>query len=127
MTELRKWIEESVNDVTKNKRILILFGPPGSAKETAVKVITEEINVNILEWKNPDERLFSLGEIDDLAEVPTEFIKFKSVKDDTCLQFIDFIHSSTLGYQSKSLVLIKEYPHILNQNKNEFEQILYKD
>ena len=50
--ELRSWILQACRDIEATKGILLISGPPGSAKETAVKSICHEQNISISEWKN---------------------------------------------------------------------------
>ena len=116
-----------MEDRNNTKRILILGGPPGSSKETAVRAICREANPEIIinEWKNPSDRFRDELLEEEIMTLPSEFVNFNSIRDDTCSQFIRFIHESTL-FGENNLVLVKEYPHILEQYKDEFEQIIIK-
>ena len=71
------------------------------------------------EWQN-----VSSG--DNERYLPSTCNDFESIKDESCVAFIDFIHSATLYGTNKrfSVVIIKEIPHIFEKYPNEFEQII---
>ena len=103
----------------KTKGILLLSGPPGCGKDTAVKSLCHELNIGVTEWQN-----VSSG--DNERYLPSTCNDFESIKDESCVAFIDFIHSATLYGTNKrfSVVIIKEIPHIFEKYPNEFEQII---
>ena len=52
VADVRRWLE----DVTEGKirqRLLVLKGAAGTAKTTTVKLLAKDMNIEILEWRNP--------------------------------------------------------------------------
>ncbi|KAF9261419.1 Rad17-domain-containing protein [Marasmius fiardii PR-910] len=55
--DVRRWLDEAfeggpTGKLKRYRRILVLTGPAGTAKTTTVKVLSREMNFEVLEWKN---------------------------------------------------------------------------
>ena len=95
----------------------MLSGPPGSAKESAVRSICKELKLDVNEWKNQPNT--------DSYTVPTSMNIYDTLLDEECAQFANFIHKSTL--YTRGVVLIKEFPHKFETNKDQLEQVMIKE
>ena len=113
INELQTWLGSKV------KKLLMLSGPPGSAKETALRSVCAELNLPITEWKNPP----STGGGD--AGGFVNMGNYETLGDEECAQFALFIHKATLF--THGIVLIKELPHKFEQHPAEFEQIITQE
>ena len=112
INELQTWLGSKV------KKLMMLSGPPGSAKETALRSVCAELNLPITEWKNQP----STGDGGD------GFVNkgdYETLGDEECVQFAMFIHKATLF--THGIVLVKELPHKFEHNPAEFEQIVTQE
>ena len=50
---------------------------------------------------------------------------YDTMLDEECAQFANFIHKSTL--YTRGVVLIKEFPHKFETNKDQLEQVMIKE
>lgn len=53
VNKLRKWLTAALDMSTPSPRVLILTGPPGAGKSTAVKILASEASVEVAEWQAP--------------------------------------------------------------------------
>jgi cell cycle checkpoint protein len=54
VNKLRKWLRTALSDnPAKDSRLLVLSGPPGTGKSTAVRVIASELDCELSEWHAP--------------------------------------------------------------------------
>ena len=52
VVEVRAWLEHVFDGLSK-QRLLVLKGPAGTGKTATLKVLSKELGLEILEWKNP--------------------------------------------------------------------------
>lgn len=50
--DVKKWLED-VMAARRPQRVLILKGPAGSGKTTTMRLLAEQLGVELLEWRNP--------------------------------------------------------------------------
>lgn len=53
VNKLRKWLTAALDMSAPSPRVLILTGPPGAGKSTAVKILASEASVEVAEWQAP--------------------------------------------------------------------------
>ncbi|KAK9720091.1 RFC checkpoint protein Rad17 [Basidiobolus ranarum] len=54
LSQVRSWVDSALDPgTTHSNRMLVLTGPPGTGKTAVVKLLSEEINFEIIEWINP--------------------------------------------------------------------------
>jgi len=101
--ELKIWIRSRTGAAreTGKTSLLLLSGPPGCAKSTAVHAICDDLGVKVNEWTDSasgDEDFDISIDIDPLI-----------LRDATAREFLKFLHSTSLYGASggKSLILIK--------------------
>lgn len=52
--DVEDWLGEAFNPkLAKYRRILVLSGPSGSAKTTTLRILAQESEIDILEYRNP--------------------------------------------------------------------------
>ena len=49
--QVRQWCNQALEG-QKNKKILLMTGPPGSGKTAVIKMLSLELNFEIIEWSN---------------------------------------------------------------------------
>lgn len=69
---VREWLAGVLNG-RERKRLLLLKGPAGSGKTTALSLISKEMGVHIHEWKNPTS---SLSSSDGFVSATAQFEEF---------------------------------------------------
>ncbi|KAI9819520.1 MAG: Cell cycle checkpoint protein rad17 [Pycnora praestabilis] len=118
VTEVRGWLDRVFAGVTR-KRLLILKGPSGSGKTTTISLLSQAMNFNVLEWRNPVGSAFTSDATTSMSAQFEEFIgrsgKFGSLKIAT--DFEDPQHDiqnrieSKTGQAGQKIVLIEEFPN----------------
>ncbi|KAI0794827.1 Rad17 cell cycle checkpoint protein-domain-containing protein [Abortiporus biennis] len=122
--DVRQWLLEAfeggpTGKLRKYRRILVLTGPAGSAKTATLRVLAEEMNFDMLEWRNgPDERF-------DTDHMDTESLneKFSSflTRAATCRPIFGIKphqtstkQSVTQGNTKRQIILLEDLPNILH-------------
>lgn len=68
VTDVFNWLQEAYNPkLEKYRRLLVLSGPSGAAKTTTLRVLADELDVEILEYRNGSNLTFA---VDDSELVP---------------------------------------------------------
>lgn len=119
--ELRYWFENLNNDSLIRSKFLLVSGPTGCAKATAVKLIAKQCGFMCLEWVTP---------------VTNEPI-YDQCSGNYCTQnvqdkFQDFIWGATryrslkCGVLNSQFLLIKDFPNIFIDKPEEFHDIMMR-
>jgi cell cycle checkpoint protein len=117
ITEVEVWLKD-----TSECKLLILIGSPGIGKSTMIKVIAQNLNMNVLEWTD---------------NTHTDHISWNSDKsfgyEGQTAAFRDFLDTAVFQYNSVkdgdecsgSIVLIDEVPYMHNPKKEaEFRVVM---
>lgn len=104
--------------LTSYKKILVLRGPAGAGKTATVMALAKSMDIDIVEWKNPNDTHFSSGEHLSMSAQFEDFLqrsgKFGS------LDFSDRVPDRKLASASeksmselnrKKIILVEEFPH----------------
>ncbi|ORX50311.1 P-loop containing nucleoside triphosphate hydrolase protein [Piromyces finnis] len=79
--EVRRWLMFNiVNNRRKKPSLLILNGPSGSGKTATLKVLAEELDIEIVEWTNPINTL-KISEIDENLNIKYDSMYKKNMND----------------------------------------------
>lgn len=119
--EVKLWFDSLKNNaVTKNK-FLLVTGPTGCAKATAVQLIAKECGFMCLEWVTP-------MTAESIYDQCSESYCYQSVQD----KFQDFIWGAT-RYRSLNcsgsngqFLLIKDFPNVFLDKPEEFHDIMVR-
>ncbi|CRK86950.1 CLUMA_CG000766, isoform A [Clunio marinus] len=119
--ELRQWI--TIRCASIKNKILVLEGPTGCAKTTALKVIAKENNYNVVEWINSTDTESSLLS-DHSHKFNNDFITYEN----QVSRFSDFLLRAS-RYQSvlndgEQLLMVKDLPNTFFKKVDEFWNIL---
>lgn len=123
LEELRNWFKISCAKV-RNK-ILLLEGPTGSAKTTALKLIAKESGFQVCEWTNSTDL-----EIDLFYEGSENFQREFVSYENQVSKFTDFLLQSSrfpsVFAKGERLLIVKDFPNTFLRKTEEFWSILRK-
>ncbi|KAL7639731.1 UNVERIFIED_CONTAM: hypothetical protein RMT77_009141 [Armadillidium vulgare] len=130
LQEVQNWLMES-NLRSKEKRILLLTGPPGSSKSAVIHALARDQNISLREWVNnysSNNDYFKENSTDlSFREYGTDFTYSQAER------FSDFVFRSSKYKDlskalntSSNLVLIEEIPNVYVLNPLEFHRLLRK-
>jgi len=117
--EIQTWFESLNSNVLTKSKFLLVTGPTGCAKATAVRLIAKQYGLTCVEWITP---------------VTTEMI-YDQCSDSYCYQgvqdkFQDFIWGATryrslkCGVSCGQYLLIKDFPNVFLDKPDEFHDIM---
>lgn len=121
LEDLRNWFK-----ITKiPNKILLLEGPPGCSKTTAIKLVAKEAGFDVVEWITPTDL-----ETDLLYDNPRYFERDFVSYENQVVKFSDFLLRSScfnsLFSSKKRLLLVKELPNTFFKKTEEFWAILQR-
>ncbi|KAJ3781672.1 Rad17 cell cycle checkpoint protein-domain-containing protein [Lentinula aff. detonsa] len=140
---VRNWLRESLEGgkLRKYRRVLVLTGPAGTAKSSTIRVLSEELKFEILEWKSsagdtfvnaPDFITASSWVSDD-----TMFTKFRLFLEraskcqnvfktsPTPLSPYSSSSSSVNPTQTQRIILLEDLPNILHASiRSQFQDVI---
>lgn len=117
--EVKHWFE-NVN-LSTNSKVLLVTGPAGCGKATAVQVIAKQCGFICLEWVTP-------VTIESIYDQCTDSYCFQNVQD----KFQDFIWGATryrslnCGVSGGQFLLIKDFPNVFLEKPDEFHDIMIR-
>ncbi|VVC24184.1 P-loop containing nucleoside triphosphate hydrolase [Cinara cedri] len=117
--EVQIWFESLDNKLLTNSKFLLVSGPSGCSKATAVRLIAKHCGFTCLEWITP----MSAEPIYDQC---TGGYSYESVQE----RFQDFIWGATryrslnCGISSNQFLLIKDIPNVFLDKPDEFHNIM---
>lgn len=63
VTDVFNWLQEAYNPkLAKYRRLLVLSGPSGAAKTTTLRILADELDVEILEYRNGSNLTFAVDD-----------------------------------------------------------------
>lgn len=63
VTDVANWLTEAYNPkLAKYRRVLVLSGPSGAAKTATLRILAEEFDVDILEYRNGSNLSFGVDD-----------------------------------------------------------------
>jgi len=117
--ELKLWFANINNNLVAESKVLLVTGPTGCAKTTAVRLIAEQMGLTCLEWVTP----MTTGMIYDQC---SDSYCYQSVQD----KFQDFIWGAARYRSLKcdesrgQYLLVKDFPNIFLDKPEEFHDIM---
>ncbi|XP_027843435.2 cell cycle checkpoint protein RAD17 [Aphis gossypii] len=119
--EVKHWFESLNSNLLNKSKILLVTGPTGCAKATAVKLIAKQCGFICLEWITP-------MTTEPIYDQCTDSYCYQNVKD----KFQDFIWGATryrslkCGVSNGQFLLIKDIPNIFLDKPDEFHDIMMR-
>ncbi|KAJ5370119.1 uncharacterized protein N7496_006211 [Penicillium cataractarum] len=118
VSDVQKWLEDAFAGRRK-ERLLVLRGPAGSGKTTTITLLSEALDFDLIEWRNPSVSEFSAQEY---VSVSTHFEEFLGRGDRFGgLDLEDTVEAKEgrdAHPRSQRVLLIEEFPTILNRNSS---------
>lgn len=109
--ELEDWLQKSVSNARSFTPILVLSGPTGCGKTTAVTVLCKTLGISISEWINPMDQDYEFSRCSGQVAKLSEFLS--ESKYPTLFESCD-----------KKITLIEDFPNALINNPAEFVGVL---
>lgn len=117
VADVKKWLEDVIAGRLR-QRLLILKGPAGSAKTTTLRLLANDMGVEVLEWKNPANNIAS-GLVSASAKFD-EFLgragKFGAL--DMEDEPSPTPTSTPLNDNGKRLMLVEEFPNTFSRSSS---------
>lgn len=119
--EIKTWFESVNNDLLTKSKFLLVTGPTGCAKATAVRLIAKQCNFMCLEWVTP-------MTTESIYDQCNDGYFYQNVQD----RFQDFIWGATryrslkCGVSNGQFLLIKDFPNIFLDKPDEFHDIMMR-
>lgn len=120
--EIQNWFESlNSKSVTKSSKFLLVTGPSGCAKTTAVQLIAKQCGFMCLEWVTPMTN-------ESIYDQFTGSYCYQTVQD----KFQDFIWGATryrslrCGVTNGQFLLIKDFPNVFLDQPDEFHDIMMR-
>lgn len=119
--EIKNWFESLNNNLLTKSKFLLVTGPSGCAKATAVRLIAKQCNFMCLEWVTP-------VTTEPIYDQCSDDYFYQNVQD----KFQDFIWGATRYRSLKcdvcndQFLLIKDFPNIFLDKPDEFHDIMMR-
>ncbi|EAW13571.1 putative cell cycle checkpoint protein Rad17 [Aspergillus clavatus NRRL 1] len=114
VTEVQTWLS---NAFTMNaKKLLVLRGPAGSGKTTTISLLSDFLDFDLLEWKNPPATGFSTEGYTSIAAQFDEFLSRSNRLSGLELSANNLKVDETkrtIHHPRKRIVLIEEFPAVI--------------
>lgn len=118
LDQLNSWLQKA-SKIVGEAPMLLITGPPGAGKSTALEVLTAMQNIQLVEWESP-------MDIDN-----SELAGSRSCTQSQAGKFEAFLMNSgryisvlEVGEGMKKLIVVKEFPNILILHPNLLQDIL---
>ncbi|KAL1497407.1 hypothetical protein ABEB36_008384 [Hypothenemus hampei] len=114
LQELEGWLKTVTEQYQYDKKteFLLLTGPTGSGKSSAIQVLCKSLNIEIAEWINPVDIDFDLLKQDSQISM---FIEF----------FNDAKYCSLFNKEGgRKVIIVKDFPNAFLRNPEEFSEVL---
>ncbi|KLO11926.1 Rad17-domain-containing protein [Schizopora paradoxa] len=120
---VRRWLEEALDGgpsgkLKKYRKLLVLAGPAGTAKTSALRVLSKEMNFDILEWKNSFDEAYREDDYFDRESLIQKFDAFLT-RASTCHPLASGASTSTAANSSRKVILLEDMPNILHPQTQE--------
>ncbi|KAJ3740153.1 Rad17 cell cycle checkpoint protein-domain-containing protein [Lentinula detonsa] len=136
---VRNWLRESLEGgkLRKYRRVLVLTGPAGTAKSSTIRVLSEELKFEILEWKSSAGDTFVNAPASSWVLDDTMFTKFRLFLEraskcqnvfktsPTPLSPYSSSSSSLNPTQTHRIILLEDLPNILHASiRSQFQDVI---
>lgn len=117
--EVKNWFDSLNSNLTTRSKLLLVTGPTGCAKATAVQLIAKQCGYLCLEWITP-------MTTEPIYDQCSDGYYYQNVQD----KFQDFIWNATryrslkYGMSNGQFLLIKDFPNIFLDKPDEFHNIM---
>lgn len=120
VSDVRKWLESVISGRIR-QRLLILKGPAGSGKTTTLRLLTNDMGCEVLEWKNPTNNAAS-GFVSSSAKFD-EFLgrggKFGALDlDDSSSSILASSFNGSPQDKASRIMLIEEFPNTFSRSSS---------
>ncbi|KAI9769620.1 MAG: Cell cycle checkpoint protein rad17 [Geoglossum simile] len=122
VADVRNWLE-SVFSGKDRKRLLILKGPSGTGKTLTISLLSKDMNIDILEWRNPVGMEYSSEGFVSMSAQFEEFLgrggKFGSLELSSKLEDSrgDAPETASISSQKK-IILVEEFPNTFTRSSS---------
>lgn len=117
--EIKNWFEKLNNNSLNTSKFLLVTGPTGCAKATAVRLIAKQCGFVCLEWVTPMNN-------EPIYDQCSDGYFYQNVQE----KFQDFIWGATryrslkCGLSNSQFILIKDFPNVFLDKPEEFHDIM---
>ncbi|EFQ92333.1 hypothetical protein PTT_10581 [Pyrenophora teres f. teres 0-1] len=121
VADVRTWLSHVFSGKAR-KRLLLLKGPAGSGKTTTISLLSNELGIEMQEWKNPTG---SMSTADSFVSVTAQFedfvartAAFGSLAFDDPVPTAQTVSPSSQVGRQKQLVLVEEFPNTFTRTSS---------
>ncbi|KAJ5162474.1 hypothetical protein N7492_007866 [Penicillium capsulatum] len=116
--DVRNWLEEAFSG-RRRQRLLVLRGPAGAGKTTTLSLLSDSLEFDIVEWRNPAVSEFTAREYVSVGAQFEEFLgrgdRFGGLDLEDAEESVD---KPALSPRNRRILLIEEFPAVLNRNSS---------
>ncbi|KAK6812454.1 hypothetical protein RU639_011939 [Aspergillus parasiticus] len=117
VSDVQSWLRNAFAGTGEHK-LLVLRGPAGSGKTTTIKLLSQTLGFDILEWKNPPVSEFATKAYVSVAAQFEEFLgrgdQFRKLDLDELTEF----PQDSNRHHHQRIILIEEFPTLLQRGSS---------
>ncbi|KAJ5160653.1 uncharacterized protein N7482_007657 [Penicillium canariense] len=118
VSDVQNWLEDAFSG-RRRERLLVLRGPAGSGKTTAIALLSKTMGFDLIEWRNPSVSEFAAH---DYVSASTHFEEFLGRGDRfgglDLEDAVELKESRDARPRSRRVLLVEEFPTILSRNSS---------
>ncbi|KAF2201442.1 Rad17-domain-containing protein [Delitschia confertaspora ATCC 74209] len=121
VSDVRNWLCDVFSGQAR-KRLLLLKGPAGTGKTITMSLLSNELGIELHEWKNPTTATYGSEEFVSVMAQFEDFVgrtgKFGSLEFDNAVRTSQPASSAAPSSKQKQLILVEEFPNTFTRSSS---------